>query len=48
MIQEILNSRMEINIVRDPTAVQGPMQPDSNIKTIIQPIVIYKNNGGAS
>lgn len=48
MIQEILNSRMEANIVRDPTAVQGPMQPDSNIKTIIQPIVIYKNNGGTT
>ena len=40
--QDILNRDMQRNMVTDPNAVQGPVQAGSNVKEIIQPIVIFK------
>lgn len=40
--QDILNRDMQRNVIGDPTAVQGPAQAGSNVKEIIQPIVIFK------
>ena len=46
--QDILNRSMARNEIKvDPDAVQGPVQAGNNIRTIIQPIVVYKK-GGAS
>ena len=40
--QDILNRDMQRNVVSDPSAVQGPAQAGSNVKEIIQPIIIFK------
>ena len=40
--QDILNRDMQRNVVGDPSAVQGPAQTGSNVKEIIQPIVIFR------
>ena len=40
--QDVLNRDMQRNVIGDPTAVQGPAQAGSNVKEIIQPIVIFK------
>jgi len=44
MIREILNSRIEANILKDPSAVQGPLGPQASAKTLIQPIIIYRDS----